>query len=48
MQTTSKETLLVKSQICRKWLVYVIFEIQKGRGHATVKRTPVALEIPLP
>ena len=40
-------TLLVKSQICRKWLGHAIFEIQKDRGHATVKSTLVALEIPL-
>jgi hypothetical protein len=37
-QTPPTPTLLVKSQICRKQLGYAIFETQKDRDLAPVKR----------
>src|SRR5215211_2062707 len=40
-------TLLVKSQICRKQFVHIIFETQKDRDLAPVKRTPITVTITL-
>jgi hypothetical protein len=41
-------TLLVKSQICRKQLGHAIFETQKDRDLAPVKRALATVEILLP
>src|SRR6516165_2565649 len=46
-QTAPKETLLVKSQICRKQFRHTIFETQKDRNLAPVKRTLITVEITL-
>jgi len=43
--TCSHETLLVKSQICRKQLGYAIFETQKDWDLAPVKRALATVEI---
>ena len=43
----SHETLLVKSQICRKQFGHTIFETQKDRDLAPVKRTLITVEITL-
>ena len=42
----SHETLLVKSQICRKRLGHAMRETQKDRDHAPMKCTLVPVEIP--
>ena len=39
--------LLVKSQICRKQFGHTIFETQKDRDLAPVKRTLITVEITL-
>jgi hypothetical protein len=46
-QTSSSLILLVKSQICRKQFGHIIFETQKDRDLAPVKRTLITVEIPL-
>jgi hypothetical protein len=47
-QTPPTLTLLVKSQICRKQLGHAIFETQKDRDLAPVKRALAPVEILLP
>jgi len=47
IQTRPKQTLLVKSQICRKQFGHTIFETQKDRDLAPVKRTLITVEITL-
>src|SRR5262249_22148036 len=46
-QTPPTQTLLVKSQICRKQLGYATFETQKDRDLAPVNRTLATVEITL-
>ena len=48
IQTRPKQTLLVKSQICRKQLGHAIFGTQKDRDLAPVKLALATVETPLP
>ena len=47
-QTSSSLTLLVKSQICSKQFGHTIFETQKDRDLAPVRRALATVEILLP
>jgi len=48
VQTPPTLTLLVKSHICRKQFGHTIFETQKDRDLAPMKRTLITVEFTLP